>query len=122
MKSRSFYKTALENCLTFDDVKYVWANTPAKFLDEEMYILGIKNTMEGLLISCIPETKRTIEVCRVAILLNCDAFPYVPNNVCDESIVYMAIQNGYPFWNMPSHWQNRAEKISTEFGRSRKLF
>jgi hypothetical protein len=122
MESRSFYETALKNCLTFDDVRSVWATTPANFLDDKMYIHGLEVSWEGKLLACIPEAKRTIEVCRTAIMLDCDAFPYIPDDVCDESIVYMAIQNGYPFWNMPSHWQESAKKINSELRWSRKLF
>jgi hypothetical protein len=89
MESRDFYKTALQNCLTFDDVKYVWAITPETFLDEEMYILGIEAAMEGLLLAWVPEEKRTAAICSIAISLDGEAFPYVPKDVCDSDMVLM---------------------------------
>ena len=114
MTKRDFFEDALRNCPTLNDVKFLWAICPEEFLDDKMYILGLEVSMEGQLLAYIPEAKRTTEVCRTAVLLDCEAFSYVPNDVCDESIVYMAIQNGYPFWNMPTHWQRRGEKISSK--------
>jgi hypothetical protein len=121
MENRNFYKVALKNCLTYDDVKYVWAVTPVEFLDEDMYILGMRVSMEGLLLALIPKEKRTVKVCRTAITLDCEAFSHIPEDIYDDSIIFMAIRDGYSFWNLPTQWQMRAGEINSEMGPSLDL-